>query len=152
MDTLLDETLKFFLRIVISELQQEIDWRAKGQDKNVVQRAGIYLAAFARDLVRIPLHHRGGIGQARFRARIEFVSANALPVLRFFRSKYPIDHRQSALIEEAIELLQKSLGLIRDGTLPELDEWYATMDEFSELTQYSQLAAKKLEEAIGTNL
>ncbi len=148
MDDLLDETRKFFLQRVASELNQEIDWRERGSGKNVAQRVGIYLAALVRDIVRIPLHHPKGIGQARFRNRIQYISENAIPTLKFFQSKYPCDKRQRAIIDEAIELLQKGVGLISDGPIPLLDEWYATMEEFFELSKYSKQAAKKIEEVI----
>jgi hypothetical protein len=105
-----------------------------------------------RDIVRIPLHHREGIGQARFRARIEYISENAIPTLKFFQTKYPTDERQRTLIDEAIELLQKGIGLISDGSYPVLDEWYATMEEFYELTKYSQQAAIKIDEVIGLQI
>ena len=149
MDELLERSLDFFLRGVAAELNKEIDWRAKGHGRNAIQKVGIYLAAMARDIVRIPLHYRGGIGQARFRSRVEYISEKAIPTLKFFRSNYPIDENRQVLIDEAIELLHKGVGLISDGAIPALDEWYATMEEFHELTEYSRQAAHRLEKAAG---
>ena len=134
------------MRRVASELNTEIDWRAKGYGKNIAQRSGIYVAALVRDIVRIPLHHRGGIGQARFRARVAYISESAIPTLHFFQTNFPTSARQRVLAEEAIELLQKGVDLISDGRIAVLDEWYATMEEFHELTEYSRLAAEKIDE------
>lgn len=148
MDEILVKTLKFFLGSIAAELNKDIDWRAKGYGKNVFIRAGIYFVAMVRDLIRIPTHHKEGIAQSRFRARIEYISKTVIPSLNFFKSNYPIDDGQHVLITEAIELLNKGVSLISDGAIPKLDEWYATMDEFYELTMYSQQAAQSIEELI----
>jgi hypothetical protein len=148
MDQLLSETLRFFLQRLASELNTEIDWRARGYGKNIFQRSGIYVAALVRDIIRIPLHDQAGIGQARFRARVQYIADDAIPTLEFFQANYPISRRQQALIGEARESLQRGVGLISDGRIPALDEWYATMKEFHELTEYSQQAARKIEEVL----
>jgi len=145
---LLAETQRFFLGRVASELTREIDWRAKGYGKSVIPRAAIYVAAMVRDIVRIPLHHQDGIGQARFRPRIDYISESAIPILKFFQVNYPIDDRQCLLIDEALELLEKGVRLISDGRIPALDEWYATMEEFHDLTEYSRQAATRIEEMV----
>ncbi len=148
MDELLDDTLKFFLKAIASELHKEIDWRAKGHGKSLIKRAVIYAAAFVRDLTRIPRHYHGGIGQAQFRFRVAYISDIALPTLSFFLTKYPLQQRQQIPIEAAVDLLQQGANLIRDGKIPALDEWYATMEEFGQLTECSRQAAKRIEEAI----
>jgi len=148
-DESLTKTMTFFLRGVALELRRDIDWRAKGYHRNLIQRVGIYLAALIRDIVRIPLHSKEGIGQAHFRVRIQYISDYAIPALEFFRVEYPIDHMQRDHIDEAIELLQRGVGLTSDGRIHALDEWYATMEEFGQLTEYSRQAAKKIEEVVG---
>lgn len=148
MDELLDDTLKFFLKPIATELSQEIDLRARGYGKNLIRRIGIYTVAFLRDLTRIPLHYYKGIGQAQFRFRVAYISNTAIPTLNFFLTRYPLEEKQCRLIEEAIDFLQKGEGLIRNGSIPSLDEWYATMEEFYQLTTYSQEAAKKIEEVM----
>ncbi len=102
--------------------------------------------------MRIPLHNQRGIGQAQFRFRVAYISNTAIPTLSFFLNKYPIEKEQHNLIEEAITLLQKGAELIKDGRMPALDEWYATMEEFYKLTQYSQKAAEKIEKVINFTL
>jgi hypothetical protein len=149
MDELLDKTRAFFLRRVVAELKRPIDWRAQGRGKGIVRRTGIYLAAFLRDIVRIPLHHPDGIGQARFRARVQYIADDAIPIIEFFQAEYACDMRVGALLDEAIEWLGKGKQLVEDGPFPRLDLWYATMDEFSQLTEYSRQAAEKIEDAIG---
>ena len=144
MDELLDKTLKFFLRQVVLQLSEEIDWRAKGHGRNVFVRTAIYIAALVRDLIRIPTHHPAGIGMARFRARVEYIAESAIPTLAFFGANYPIDERQRTLISEAIEELERGVSLISDGPIPTLDEWYATMEEFHQLSEFSQKAVEKL--------
>ncbi len=148
MNELLDDTLKFFLKAIALELHKEIDWRAKGYGKSVIKRVAIYTAAFVRDLTRIPRHYHRGIGQAQFRFRIAYISDTALPTLNFFLTKYPLPPGQRVFMETAVDLLQKGANLTRDGTIRALDEWYATMEEFCQLTEYSQEAAKRIEEAI----
>ena len=149
MDELIDKTRTFFLGRVAAELRREIDWRAKGHGKSIPRRVAIYLAAFVRDVVRIPLHHREGIGQARFRARVTYITETAIPTLRFFRTEYPADEETAALLDEATERLEKGATLLRDGAVPALDEWYATMEEFSELTRFSREAAERIGAVIG---
>lgn len=144
MDELSDKTLKFFLQQVALQLRKEIDWRARGYGRGVFVRIAIYLAAVARDLIRIPMHHPDGIGQSRFRARVEYMAETAIPTLAFFRANYPIDERERTLIDEAIEALERGVSLISDGTYPTLDEWYATMEEFHQLSEYSEQAAEKI--------
>jgi hypothetical protein len=141
MDELLDKTLDFFLRGIARELSKDIDWRARGHGRNVFVRASIYTAAMVRDLIRIPLHHPAGIAQSRFRARVAFISERAIPILAFFRANYPIQEHRKTLIDEAIEVLERGVSLISDGAYPKLDEWYATMEEFHSLSEYSQQAA-----------
>ncbi len=147
-ESLLEETMEFFLKSIAEELKKEIDWRAKGYGKNPLLRAGIYTAAFLRDLIRIPLHHKRGIGQAQFRFRVDYIINNALPTLRFFQTKYPLKDAQQKQLKEAINILQEGVGLIKDGKIQEVDEWYATMEEFYKLTKYSKVAALKIENII----
>ena len=149
MDELLIRTMSFFLERVASELNRDIDWRSTGHGRGVLQRVGIYAAAMVRDLIRIPLHHRGGIAQARFRARIGYISEFALPTLRFFVTDYPLDEQTTTLLEEAVKELQNGLDLITDGPMPKLDEWYATMEEFHRLTEHSKRGAEKITRAVG---
>ncbi len=149
MDALSDKTLKFFLKNIATELSQEIDLRGKGYAKNFILGAWIYTVAFLRDLMRIPLHDPKGIGQARFRFRIGYISDTAIPTLNFFLETYSLEEEQRHLMEDAIGLLEKGARLITDGRIPALDEWYASLEEFSQLTKYSQEAARKIEEVIG---
>ena len=149
MDELLIRTMSFILERVASELNRDIDWRATGHGRGVLQRIGIYAAAMVRDLIRIPLHHRGGIAQARFRARIGYISESAIPTLRFFMTDYPLDEHTTTLLEEAVKELQDGVKLITDGPMPKLDEWYATMEEFHRLTEHSKRGAEKISRAVG---
>lgn len=152
MDKLLDKTLTFFLRQMALQLSVEIDWRAKGYGRNVLVRAAIYTAALARDLIRIPLHHPDGIGQSRFRARVEYIDDRAIPTLKFFGANFPIDARQKSLINEAIEVLERGVSLISDGAYPTIDEWYATMEEFHQLSEYSLQAVEKISAVIQSDV
>ena len=145
MTDLLDETKQFFLRALVRELSKEIDWRARAFRRNVLVRFTIYLAALVRDLVRIPLHHPQGIGQARFRLRVVYIRETALPTLHFFLQKYPLEADEQAELSRAIELLEAGAALTRDGAVRAIDEWYATIEEFGQLTRCSRAAA----EAIG---
>ncbi len=147
-NALLLETMEFFLKSIAEELKKEIDWRAKGYGKNPLLRAGIYTAALLRDLIRIPLHHKRGIGQAQFRFRVDYIINNAIPTLKFFQTKYPLEDEQQKRLEEAINLLQEGVGLIKDGSIQVVDEWYATMEEFYKLTKYSKVAALNIENII----
>jgi len=148
MDELLKRTMRFFLEGVASELNRDIDWRATGHDRGVLKKVGIYAAAMVRDLIRIPLHHRGGIAQARFRVRVGYISEFAIPTLRFFVTEYPLDERTTTLLEEAVKELQQGVDLIADGPMPTLDEWYATMEEFHRLTEHSKRGAEKITRAV----
>lgn len=149
MDELLNRTMSFFLEEVASELNRDIDWRATGHGRGVFQRVGIYAAAMVRDLIRILFHHRGGIAQARFRARIAYISEFAIPTLRFFLTNYPLEKQMTTLLEEAIKELRNGVDLITDGPMPKLDEWYATMEEFHRLTEHSKRGAEKITRAVG---
>ncbi|MFQ5887722.1 MAG: hypothetical protein ACE5HY_03400, partial [Candidatus Hydrothermarchaeales archaeon] len=82
--------------------------------------------------------------QAQFRFRIFYISETAIPTPNFFLTRYPLEEEQRRLIKEAIDLLQKGAGLISNGSIPTIDEWYATMEEFYQLTKYSQEATKKI--------
>ncbi len=143
-----NDTVEFFLKLIARELTSEIDWRAKGYGRNVIIRILIYAVALVRDVIRIPLHHHRGIAQAQFRFRVSYIEETAIPTLEFFVSKYPLHDRQTELLRESIDLLRKGSDLIRDGRVLVMDEWYATMEEFHRLTQYSQEAARKLQETI----
>jgi hypothetical protein len=101
-----------------------------------------------RDLIRIPLHHREGIAQARFRARVDYISEFAIPTLRFFVAEYPLDDRTATLLKDAVKELQQGVELIADGRVPTLDEWYATMEEFHRLTEHSKRGAEKITRAV----
>lgn len=90
-DKLLNDTMKFFLENIATELSQEIDWRSRGYGKNIFTRVGIYTVAFLRDLLRIPLHYYRGIGQAQFRFRVAYISNTAIPTLNFFLTRYPLE-------------------------------------------------------------
>ncbi len=147
-DKLFDDTLKFFLELIVMELSQEIDLRAKGYGKNIITRVVNHIVDFLGDMIRIPLQHYRGVGQAQFRFRVFYISNTVLPALNFFLTRYPLEEKQCHLIEEAIDLLQRGEGLIRNGGIPALDEWYATMEEFYTLTRYSKEAAGKIEEVI----
>ncbi len=139
--SLLDHTLRFVLSGIERELRLEIDWRAEGRGRNVFRRAAIYAAAMARDLVRIPLHHPDGVAQARFRARIQYIERSALPTVEFFLDHYPLSRRQQDALASASTELEESVGLISDGKIRALDEWYATMEEFGVLTERCGRAA-----------
>lgn len=145
MTELLSDTVTFFLRPIAAELQKEIDWRARAFGRNVLTRVLVYLAALARDLIRIPLHHPRGIGQAQFRARVIYIQDTALPTLGFFASRYPLPAAPRARLDAAAAALRQGIALLRDGALPRVDEWYATIDEFGQLTEYSRAAARELE-------
>lgn len=144
----LNDTLEFFLGLIARELTTEIDWRAKGYGRNVIMRILIYVAALVRDVIRIPLHRHRGIAQAQFRLRVSYIDETAIPTLEFFVSKYPLHERQTELLRESIDLLRRGSDLTRDGRVLAIDEWYATMEEFHQLTKYSQEAARKLQETI----
>jgi len=144
-----DKTLRFFLGQVVSNLDRELDWRGGGSGRNVVSRALIYSAAMARDLARIPLHHPEGIAQARFRARLVYIREMALPTLRFFSDEYDLDPVRSDALDDAIGALETAEGLVNDGPVPVLDQWYATMDEFHRLTELSLRATLAIRRVIG---
>jgi hypothetical protein len=146
-DELLADTFAFVMKSIALELSNEIDSRAEGYGKTVLRRAWIYLAALLRDFIRIPLHYYKGIGQAQFRYRVFYISNTALPTLHFFLERYPLKAEQRRLLEEAIDLLERGAGLISDGRISALDAWYATMEEFAQLTHYSREAAEKIREA-----
>jgi len=148
MDELLVDTMRFFLDPVIDKLNQETDLRSRGYGKNPIYQVGVYLVAFARDLINIPLHSRQGIGQARYRARVAYIEQEVVPILRFFREKYPVRPEQKGLIDEAIELLQRGCQLGVDGRWRLLDQWYATMKEFHAFDDFSRQAAAKIEQLI----
>jgi len=144
-----DTTLRFFLGQVVSNLERELDWRAEGSGRSVVSRALIYLAAMARDLVRIPLHHPEGIAQARFRARLLYIREVALPTLRFFSDEYDLDFTRTGALDEAIMALETAEALVSDGPVRVIDQWYATMDEFNTLTELSRRATSAIRRVIG---
>ena len=144
----LDDTLEFFLGLTARELTTKIDGRSEGHGRNVIMRTLISAAALVRDVIRIPLHHHRGIGQAQFRFRVSYIDETAIPTLAFFLSKYPLNDQQTELLRESIDLLRRGSDLMRDGRVRVMDEWYATMEEFHRLTQYSQEAASKLQETI----
>jgi hypothetical protein len=146
---LLDRTMHFVLSGIEAELRPEIDWRAAGRGKNIFRRAAIYSAGMVRDLVRIPSHHPEGIAQARFRARIRSIERTALPTVRFFLDTYPLSGHQRENLSSAVAELSGCVDLISDGRFHALDEWYATMDEFADLTQRSRRAADAIAAAIG---
>jgi len=146
--SLLDHTLRFVLSGIERELRLEIDWRAAGRGRNVFRRAAIYAAAMLRDLVRIPLHHPDGVAQARFRARIQYIERTAMPTVKFFLDHYPLSQRQQDALASALSEFEASVGLISDGKIRALDEWYATMEEFGELTERCGRAADAIAEAI----
>lgn len=148
MRALLDQTLCFVLSGIEGELGLGIDWRAAGHGRNVLERATIYLAAMARDLVRIPLHHPEGIAQARFRARIRYIESTALPTVRYFLDHYPLSPHQRDALSSAVAELSGCIELVSDGRIRALDEWYATIDEFALLTERCARAADALAEAI----
>mgnify|MGYP001814754149 CR=1 FL=1 len=147
--SLLDQTFRFVLSGIEGELRLEIDWRAAGKGRNVLQRAAIYAAAMARDLARITIHHPDGIAQTRFRARIHYIEHTALPAVEFFRDLYPLTQHQWDSLSSAMTELVGCVHLISDGRIRALDEWYATMDEFADLTERCERAADALAEAIG---
>jgi hypothetical protein len=122
MDALLIKTMAHFLEGIAAELSRNIDWRAVGRGRGVLRRAWIYTVALLRDLVRIPLHHPEGIAQARFRARVKFITENAIPTLRFFVVEYPLDQARIALLGEAIDELQRGADLITDGPIRDVDD------------------------------
>jgi hypothetical protein len=146
--TLLDHTLRFALSGIERELRLDIDWRAEGRGRNVFQRAAIYTAAMARDLARIFLHHPDGVAQAKFRVRIQYIERTAVPMVKFFLDHYPLSQHQQGSLVSALTELEESVGLISDGKIPALDEWYATMEEFGELTERCGRAADAIAEAI----
>jgi len=139
--SLLDHTLRFVLSAIERELRLGIDWRAAGRGRNAVQRAAIYAAAMARDLVRIPIHHPEGIAQARFRARVRYIEGTALPTVTFFLDRYPLSQHRRDALSSAVTELAGCVDLISDGRIRALDEWYATMDEFGVLTERCLRAA-----------
>jgi hypothetical protein len=145
---ILNDSLEFFLGLIARELSCEIDWRAKGYGRNVFMRILIYAVALVRDVIRIPLHHRRGIAQAQFRFRVSYIEETAIPTLELFVSKYPLHDRQTKLLRESIELLRQGSDLMKDGRVLVVDQWYATMEEFHWLTQYSEEAGRKLQETI----
>jgi len=145
---LLEQTMRFVLSGIERELRLEIDWRAAGRGRNVFRRAAIYAAAMLRDLVRIPLHHPDGVAQARFRARIQYLERTAVPTVTFFLDHYPLSRGQRDALVSASTELEESVGLISDGKIRVLDEWYATMEEFGGLTERCGRAADALAEAI----
>jgi len=140
--------LSFVLSGIERELRLEIDWRAEGRGRNVFRRAAIYAAAMLRDLVRIPTHHPDGVAQARFRVRIQYIERTAVPTVKFFLDQYPLSRRQQDALVSASTELEESVGLISDGKIRALDEWYATMEEFGELTERCGRAADAIAEAI----
>lgn len=141
------ETLCFFLGQLVRELETEIDWRGRGQGRNPLLRGLIYVSAFARDLLRIPLHHPSGIGQARFRARVRYIEQTALPTLRFFEERFELEDATRSLLRRASHRLTEGLTLMEDGASLALDRWYATMTEFAALQRCSKEAAAFLREA-----
>jgi|LGVF01.1.fsa_nt_gb hypothetical protein len=145
--SLLEQTMRFVLSGIERELRLEIDWRAAGRGRNVFRRAAIYAAAMLRDLVRIPLHHPDGVAQARFRARIQYIERTAMPTVKFFLDHYPLSQRQREALASASTELEESVGLISDGKIRALDEWYATMEEFGVLTERCGRAADALAES-----
>ena len=146
--SLLDQTMRFVLSGIERELRLDIDWRAEGRGRNVVRRAAIYSAAMVRDLARVFLHHPDGIAQAKFRVRIQYIERTAAPTVKFFLDHYPLAQRQQDALASALSEFEASIGLISDGKIPALDEWYATMEEFAELTERCGRAADALAEAI----
>jgi len=148
MDPLLEDTMAFFLRSMVRILVDEVDLRARCGDRNPVFRGVIWASALARDLFRIPTHNPAGIGQARFRARVAWISETAIPTLRFFSSRYPLDVRRRAVMAESVECLERAVGLLHDGRIAVLDEWYASMREFRELAEHCRQAAAKIEEVL----
>ena len=146
--SLLDQTLRFVLSGIERELRLQIDWRAAGRGRNQFRRAAIYAAAMLRDLVRIPTHHPDGIAQAKFRVRIQFIERTAVPTVKFFLDHYPLSQRQQDALKSALTEFEASIGLKSDGKIRALDEWYATMEEFAELTERCGRAADALTEAI----
>ena len=111
------------------------------------RRTAIYAAAMLRDLVRIPLHHPDGVAQARFRTRIRYIERTAVPTVEFFLNHYPLSRRQREALVSASTELEESVGLISDGKIRALDEWYATMEEFGVLTERCGRAADALAES-----
>jgi hypothetical protein len=146
--SLLDHTLHFVLSGIERELRLEIDWRAAGRGRNVFRRAAIYAAAMVRDLARVFLHHPDGVAQAKFRVRIQYIERTAVPTVKFFLDHYPLSRRQQDALVSALSEFEASIGLISDGKIPALDEWYATMEEFGELTERCGRAANAIAEAI----
>jgi hypothetical protein len=147
--SLLAETVRFVLSAIERELRLEIDWRAAGEGRGIFRRAVIYAAAMARDLARIPLHHPDGIAQARFRARIRYIESTALPTVQFLLDRHPLSQNQRDTLSSAESELAGCLDLMSDGRISALDAWYATMDEFTELTRRSDRAADALASVIG---
>jgi hypothetical protein len=146
--SLLEQTMRFVLSGIERELRIEIDWRAAGRGRNVFRRAAIYAVAMLRDLVRIPTHHPEGVAQARFRVRIQYIERTALPTVKFFLDNYPLSRHQQDALAAALSEFETSIGLISDGKIRALDEWYATMEEFAELTERCERAADAIAEAI----
>jgi len=146
--SLIDQTLRFVLSGIERELRLEVDWRAAGRGRNVFRRAAIYSAAMVRDLVRVFLHHPDGVAQAKFRVRIQYIERAAMPTVRFFLDHYPLSRHQQDALASALSEFEASIGLISDGRIPALDEWYATMEEFGELTERCGRAADAIAEAI----
>jgi len=146
--TLLEQTMRFVLSGIERELRLEIDWRAAGQGRNVFRRAFIYSAAMVRDLARVFLHHPEGVAQAKFRVRIQYIDRTAVPTVKFFLDHYPLSRRQQDALVSALSEFEASIGLISDGKIRALDEWYATMEEFGELTERCGRAADAIAEAM----
>ena len=148
--SLLEQTMRFVLSGIERELRLVIDWRAEGRGRNVFRRASIYAAAMLRDLVRIPTHHPDGVAQARFRVRIQYIKRTAVPTVKFFLDHYPLLAHQQDALAAALSEFEASISLISDGKIRALDEWYATMEEFAELTERCVRAADAIAEAIST--
>jgi len=146
--SLLDHTLRFVLSGIERELRLDIDWRAEGRGQNVFRRAFIYSAAMVRDITRIFLHHPEGVAQAKFRVRIQYIERTAMPTVEFFLHHYPLSQRQQNELASALSEFEASIGLISDGKIRALDEWYATMEEFGELTERCGRAADAIAEAL----
>lgn len=142
-------TRRFFLGSVADTLREEIDWRARGGGQSAVTKLAVYLAAFARDLLRIPLHHKHGIGQARFRARVAYITGTALPTIQFFLDNHELDSDLRSDLVTASERLRGAEPLLADGSSQALDEWYATMEEFGALQAICADTVSLLDRAIG---
>jgi hypothetical protein len=146
--SILRDTVVFFLSLLIRELREEIDLRAKGAGRNLPSRIIIYIWALLRDLARIPLHDPRGIGQARFRRRVVFIQHVAIPSLEFFRRQYPFAPEEVSLLDAALGDLRQGETLLRGGVIPSIDEWYATMDEFRALTDECHQASEVLDRLV----